>query len=365
MKNLLIFLAVSFVAPWLRAVDIDGTWRVVVPADDGYGVTKACREVGGRLAKAMGESAGLTDVKCVTEGAEVPFSPKTVYIGRDYAVRDGLDVAALAGWQNVIAEQGGAVYLYGNDRLVRQTTYWEHQVLPSVRATTRFMERYLDVRFLLPDVIGTEIGRVARVVVPDGSADKETPPLEYGNSIGDMCYSIANNMFGSGEYSLYGGHSYPSAVPLEKYRQTHREYFGVVTRGKDRRDCDWSGASNGSVSRCITNPEVEELMIKEALRVLDGGASVVEIGQQDNDTYCQCERCLDYAGLRDKAGEKHGEQYWAFHRHLAERIQAQRPDKKVLITSYWQTKHPPKTFKTFPPNVMIEICGPDAARLRE
>lgn len=47
------------------------------------------------------------------------------------------------------------------------------------------------------------------------------------------------------------------------------------------------------------------------------------------------------------------------HKKMAERVLVDRPGKKVMILSYGPMSNPPKTFKDFPENVIIELCNYD------
>ncbi|HRU05461.1 MAG TPA: sugar-binding protein, partial [Candidatus Brocadiia bacterium] len=47
---------------------------------------------------------------------------------------------------------------------------------------------------------------------------------------------------------------------------------------------------------------------------------------------------------------------WIVHRKLAEEMRKLRPGKKVMIISYGPTSSPPVSFKTFPDNVVIQMC---------
>ena len=334
---------------------LDGTTRIVVPARRAdSAVWSALNESAEQFRGAVTERTGL---RLEVVASDDLVTGKAVYLGARFARAAGFDVSAFRDWENAIVEKDGGVYLFGQEEHAGcpdvRSVGWAHCVLPSVRALTRFMETFLDVRFVMPGVVGMEV-RPGTVVVPDGCNSRETPYLDYGAGHNcDPLGSIATQCFGAGDYRTYGGHLYPIACPMEKYAKSHPEYFGIV---KGKRYCEWPWAKNGWAPLCFTNPEVEELIVQELLRQFDAGARVCQLAPGDSALYCECERCQNYGGLKDNPGTNHSEQLWLFHRHIAERIEKLRPGKVVHILSYGPTHHPPRDFKTFPSNVMIEVC---------
>ena len=362
MNRAITLLAFIAVATGVRAWTFDAGTRIVVPAEAGDpAVLKALHAAAAEFAGAVEER---TRLRPEVVRYDAPVEGKAVYVGGLFARSAGLDTDSLRGWENAVAEKGGSVYLYGGRDFAGRRdarTDWAHCVLPSLRAMTRFMEKFMEARFVMPGRVGLEV-RPGAVIVPDGLRDAETPRLDYGAGHNrDALGSIANQCFGAGDYLTYGGHLYPVACPMEKYAKTHPEYFGVV---KGRRYCELSWAKNGRAPLCFTNPEVEDLIVAEMLRQYDAGARVCQLAPADSALYCECDRCQDYGGLRGNSGTNHSEQIWLFHRHIAERIEKLRPGKVVHILSYGPTHRPPRDFKTFPSNVMVEVCEATDETLR-
>jgi hypothetical protein len=88
------------------------------------------------------------------------------------------------------------------------------------------------------------------------------------------------------------------------------------------------------------------------LKQLDMGYETVEVNPTDGYRPCECENCVKLFGVDDP-----GEKLWLLHRKLAERLLKDRPGKKIMLCAYGPTIEPPKTFKSFPDNVTIELCG--------
>jgi len=102
---------------------------------------------------------------------------------------------------------------------------------------------------------------------------------------------------------------------------------------------------------------VQELIYQDMIGWLDRGYDSADLGQPDGFRPCQCENCDKLFGT----GSDWSEKLWILHRKLAERVLKARPDKHVTLMSYVLTETPPKTFKTFPRNVRIMLCGTNEA----
>ena len=349
MKKLLTIAALAACArAW--GLTLSPETKIVVPDEDKTGVSAAIMQAGREIAKNVREATGM---KLEVIPASRHAGGKAIYLGADAAAKAGLSAEGLRNYDNVIAEKGGSVYLYGLDRPGHKSAKplnWVRCVLPTVRAAARFMEKFMDVRYVAPGETGCEVRKMAKVEVPDGILDRETPQMEYdcGRNY-TMMYSMANGNFGAGSSRLYGGHTHPAAFPYEKLYPEHPELFALV--GSSRAQ---SVSHNPFV--CISNPEVRRRLIAHLAAEFDAGYDAVELGQSDGGGFCQCEKCAAFGG-----DVPNGEKFWIFHRDIAEELYKTHPDKTVMIISYALTSHPPRTFKKFPPNVMVELMNSKAA----
>lgn len=352
MKHILaVFLAWTALAS--SAAVIDGSYRIVIPDKEPTGLQRGIALAAEGLRDGIEESVGL-GLPVVTASAH--RGGKAIYIGRQFAERDGIDISDLRDFDCVVAERGGNVYLAGRDkgRDVGKPLPWHKLTLPSVLAVTRFMRTFMDVAFVMPGKVGADIPRRERIEIPDGCRQVFRPRLDYSSGIRfDILYNYANGMFGNGSFHGYGGHTYPLACPADTYFKDHPEYFALIggKRVGDRHN----------PSLCISNPAVEALVIAEIEKRFAEGADGCQLGQQDGFTGCQCEKCRVLYGTGDDWGEK----LWIFHRGIAEKLFAKHPGKYVRILSYGPTAHPPKTFKAFPTNVMVELCYSKEENFRE
>lgn len=345
-------LAVSSVSAFTLTPDT----KIVVPDPENIGVAAALTEGARALARDLEEGTGMKIP--VVPAAKAGGIGNAVYIGGVFAEKAGLMPVGdktLKEFENVVAAKNGNLYLFGADKPGHKSSKrlgWTECVLPSLKALTNFMEKDLGIRFLYPGDTGRDVPKMPRVEVAEGTFRRHTPNLNCGNGrYFEMMYCIANNIFGDGLYKTYGGHLYPYAVPTQKYFKDHPEYFGLIGKG---RQCEV-----GNPTLCISNKDVEDIIVGFIADRFDEGYDVVELGQNDGSAYCRCESCASYGGVSDP-----GEQFWLFHKRIAERLNETHPHKTVQIISYGHTYQPPKTFTEFPPNVMIELMKNSPKSLR-
>ena len=326
-------------------------WSIACGRTGDACLDRIMKETAEELARDIREATGL-ELSVVVETGKAP-SP-AILLGAEFARAAGLMPRNMRNFDNVIAERDGDIYLFGVDAPGRDPTKFKMSYqfyrLPTVKAATRFLETYCGVRFLQPGLTGTAVRRQARIAVEAGLFSRENPRQEFSTGrLHTMFYDIANNMFGFNAYNTYGGHTYPRACPAAKYFKDHPEYFALISGVRV--------ADPVNPSLCISNPDVERLIIEELLRNYDLGAEVCELGQQDGFRGCECKNCRAYAGSGSWC-----EKLWLFHAGIARKIEKLRPGKKVLIISYGPTVPPPQGFRTFPDNVMVEVCHGDDAR---
>ena len=321
--------------------------RIVVPDPDATGIARAIGEAAHELADNIAEATGLRlPVVPASKSADLK---NAIAVGREFAEKAGLMPSDLKDFDNLIVEKDSTVYLFGKDRPGRKSAKplgWSNLILPSVKAVCSFEERFMGVRYLAPGAVGCEVPKRSAIEIPDGTFLRTNPPMNAGNGrYFTMMYCIANNIFGHGAYHTHGGHLYPDAFPWEKYGKTHPEYYALI--GSNREP---SQKHNPVI--CISNPDVKRILVDRIVEEFDEGADVVELGQNDGGEFCECENCRAFGGP-DAQGA--GEKFWIFHRDVAADVYKLRPEKTVQIISYAKTTEPPRTFREFPPNVMIEL----------
>jgi hypothetical protein len=278
----------------------------------------------------------------VTRESQFKSGP-AVYLGMTEAFKKtGLPPEKVRGWNCVNRVIGENIFLAGEDGEYIVAD-WKSFYNGTLKAVTLFLENELGARFLLPGPKGYYIPKHNRVSVSAGLNRSWQPAFEYvmGRFPGNRSYQVADNYLPSHIYYSHGGHAYYSAVPREKYAKSHPEYY--IFRAA-------SGVRDPFLGHlCISNPEVQELLIRRLSDILDSGADWVELGQTDAEVPCECEACR-------AIHPDQGERIWIVHRKIAETLKKSHPGKKVVILSYGSTTRPPKTFSDFPDNVMIQMC---------
>ena len=351
-----ILLLTLFLLPWMifasgekkeliLADEGKSLYRIVLPKrTDRNGVEKYLRYTAERLRDMIRESSGA-EIPVIRENEMPPGAPG-IWIGNTEKLRrSGVDVSGWSGVECLIRISGDHVFLAGNDRH-RDGAHWadlpENHILGSVRAAVLFMEKFLGAEFLIPGKNGTNVPVRKKITLPSDFSQRY--PARFSMAAGrtnELLYDYANNNFGFGQVFHYRGHSYYAAVPRKKYAETHPEYF-ILSGG--RRD-----SSSGHL--CISNPDVQKLIYEEALRRLDAGADIVQVAQTDGYKQCECPSCAAYGNVSDP-----GEKLWILHLSFAEKLKKDRPGKKLQLLAYAPAWDPPRTFKEFPGNVIIELC---------
>jgi tetratricopeptide (TPR) repeat protein len=304
------------------------------------------------------------DVPVVAEGKRDNAKPGIYLGGTEFARANGVDTKKFTGWGYVHKVIGRDVIIAGADRpsSVRQdpaqrSMLWDR--VGTVKGAADFLRQYMGVRFLYPDLPGWATLPTNKVVslldspcveflktpvmsVPDKLDASKTPVLEYNIGYPQRAgfYDIANNLFPLIDIA-FGCHTYPRAVPAAKYREKHPEYFALV-----------NGQRTSGEQYCISNPEVQELFYQDIVGLLDRGYAIADLGQPDGFTECQCDNCRK---LFDT--ESWSEKLWVLHRNISERVLKSHPEGKVMLMAYCNTETAPESFKKFPKNVIIMLCG--------
>ena len=287
----------------------------------------------------------------VCEESRIPSGKNKIYLGNTLAAQKaGVKVNEINDWTYIKQVSGKDLYLAGCDNTAPRTMKYPDTMglYGSLKAVTSFLQDEIGVVFLapgkrgeMPTEINTYFPKKDVLNINSSLNVKRSPVFKYctQNWWRDQPYSFANNYIADTRLSLQGGHSYYGAVPKEKYGKTNPEYFAEINGRRD----------SSQNHLCISNPEVQELMLKELDKRLDQGFDAVELGQTDGYQPCQCKNCQ---ALHPDFKER----LWIVHSGIAKEMEKRRPGKKIIIIAYGPTVEPPKTFKKFSDNVIIELA---------
>lgn len=344
-------------------------YQIIVPDTHASPEIGGCLEQVARLLQTAFKANGI-DLPVVAEGKMNPAKPG-IYLGNTAFSRSkGVDVSSLTGWGYVHKVTGGRdLIIAGRDHMPPPPLESEKESLKktpwarlgTAKGVSDFLRQYAGVRFLYPDLRhgesvkesasvnmlespAIEFLKTPEIAVPSDLDVRKTPALLYntGYPPRGSFYDIALNRFPLVD-TVFGCHTYGRAIPVAKYGKTHPEYFALI--GGKR--------LQGDDQYCISNPDVQELLYQDLIGWLERGYETVDLGQPDGFKACQCESCKKLFNTGDDWSEK----LWILHRNLAERVLKAYPTKTVTMMSYILTANPPKTFKAFPKNTRIMLCG--------
>ena len=312
---------------------------------------------GAALLREMLKSASGAELKVLAEKEYTPGTP-AIFIGPTAQARSRkLIPAQYAPWEYRIDIGKGCVFLTGSDSPGDSVKRAEFES-GTLKAVIEFLERFCGGCFYAPVPLKQCISPQKRILLPDSFSLHVRPHIIYCSSRSKRVeYDLATNAFYAHDlYKSLGGHSHPAAVPAAKLFKSHPEYFALIN-GKRL-----PGRFN---QLCISDPQVRELIYKNLLEQADRGTQMVQLGQSDSWTPCQCVKCAGLYGLKpagkpgSSAYDKDpvwGEKLWIMHRDMALRFLKDRPGKKAAVMAYGPTRVPPKSFREFPPNVWIELA---------
>jgi len=219
------------------------------------------------------------------------------------------------------------------------------------------LEKYLGVRWFTPDV--EHVPTRTKVELPADIDETFIPQLEYREpqfweEYIDGDWNAHNR--GNGHYDRVGKwqggskkyypfvHSFNRLVPVEKYFETHPEYFSMVD-GKRISD---------HTQLCLTNDEVFEIALAQVKTWIKDHpeASIVSVSQNDWYNPCQCPKCK---AIDDAEGSHSGTLLYFVNR-IAAAIADEYPDIAIDTLAYQYTRKPPKNIRPLP-NVIVRLCS--------
>lgn len=284
-------------------------------------------------------------------GAQLPIitaaataTQPCIYIGYDQRVKAATGAAEPAHDDEAFTYETVAdnLYIYGGRD--RGTMY----------GVFAFLENELGVRWYAPDC----------TVVPARKSYKlkslrvhEAPALRYRyaqyKQVADdpvWCAHNKNNTLWATQKNAYGGigaywsaHTCGRFVPPDEFFASHPEYFALR---------DGKRIPNGQL--CLTNPDVLRICKERLLKVIAENPDywVYSLSQNDNQLYCQCERCT---AMAERYQSQSGLMLW-FVNQAAAIVGAVYPDKYVGTFAYRYTRKAPVGIRP-DDNVVIRLCS--------
>ena len=319
-------------------------YRIVIAEHPSPSVFHAAEE----LKRFLGEISGA-DFPIVFDGEKQ--TECEIIIGKNAhfdALSCGVDIDGLGDEGVWLKTVGKTLVLAGSD--VRGALYAVYQLL----------DEHLGCRWFTAE--DSFIPKRAVLTLPEPD-DRFVPPLEfrdpYMQAYNDGAFYSRNRCNAeSGRLGPAEGgkvtyarfvHTMQELVPPEEYFDSHPEYFAL------RIDENGNGVrQNGYAQPCLTNPEVLAIAKKNVRRILASrpDADIISVSQNDNFTYCQCERCRAV----DEEEGSHAGTLLRFVNAIAEDIEEDYPHVAVDTLAYQYTRKPPRITKPRH-NVIVRLCS--------
>ena len=316
-----------------------------------------------------GENAYISEVTASTElqkylkqisGVEIPIitdstAPveKEIVVGKTNREADGeFNRDELGDDGLVIKSNGHKLFLVGGEQ--RGTLY----------AVYEFLEAYLGCRFYTKSV--EKVPELKTISLEKIEGNKQIPVvmfremgwLDWDNASFCAKRKINNSWSGGltdewgGKEPWVGGHSMDMLISAEKYYAEHPEYFSMDKNG-ERKLSDDPSVWAGQKQRCLSNPEVIEVLIENVRQWIlnTPGVRIFHIGQNDNQDYCLCDECVKV--YNEEGGALSGTMIRAVNA-VATALKDEFPDVIFQTYAYQYTRSAPKTKAA--DNVMIMLC---------
>lgn len=205
----------------------------------------------------------------------------------------------------------------------------------------KFLEEYAGVRYFMPDLEKIPEGDI---VLQEGNLIAYQPYFEARR----LAWNCSKN---SSDWGVKNGVNGHDGVNEEKYgyKQTYGSGLFVHTLGALTET-----GGGASPNPCLTSEENYQKVIKNLREILekDPTVDIVSVSQNDNNTYCTCEKC---AAVDAEEGSPAGLML-RFVNRIAEELEPDYPDLIIDTLAYNYTQPAPS--KTVPRhNVCVRVCS--------
>ena len=361
-----VLLTVAFIsagcasAPPLYLVkDGKATSTIVFPDGADSWTKEAAKWVMVYVAKSTGAHLKVVEESKAPEGTLVSVGHTQL------AQKAGIRVDDLKwdGYRMVV--KGNVLFLIGRD----QNLVGGYGAKGTNRAAIAFVEEFCGVRFLLPTPEGELVPKAEDVCVPGEL--RKTFVAAFAYIDGRRPYrtgraaSFAHNTGTGGAIRAERGcsHTMPLFVPADKYFDEHPEYFALIG-GKRRK----------GRHLCISNPDVQRIVLQKLREQFDAGYDWCILGQQDGYQACMCPRCESMDNYRAGSSVWEGpggveyvsdtlrrnpcERVLVPEKWIIDQCRKSHPDRTIQVIVYGPTLWPSRKFDKFGDTVIAEICDP-------
>jgi len=298
----------------------------------------ALRPAAELLVKYVQRSTGA-ELPVVLESAAPPArQPVTIHLGLDaYAKALGLGVEKL---------DGDGFVIRGVDQ--RNVVIAGPTPDGTQFGVCEVLERYLDVRWLLPGPDGDDVPPRRSLEIPVGELRQEPALFSrlFSGLVGEaqMTWARRNRMHDR----VHFHHNLVNLFPPEKYTRTHPEFFPI-------RDGKRYLPKNSGVhgwQPCFSAPGIVDEAIKNICQYFHDHpeAASYSLGVNDSSGHCQCAACQardpggkNFLGFRDCS-----DRYFEWCNKVVEGVLKQYPDKVFGCLAYSEVGQAPSRVKIHP-----------------
>jgi len=273
----------------------------------------------------IGYNIKLSDKKF--EKADESF--KYINTGHDIAIWGGKNRGTMYAVFTFLEKELGVRWFSSTVKIVPQRSEHNFSVLNCEESPA--------IKFRLVDYYDMQEGAISAPQKNNSLRVQQCPPV------------IVNEINGRGEQpggyeKFWFHHSFDTFVPAEEYFDKHPEYFSLIHGKRQKKRSQL----------CLSNPEVLEILITNVRKFVKNypDLKVYNIGQNDNHSPCQCEKCQK---IVKKEGAESGIMLW-FVNQAAERLEKEFPNKIFGTYAYQFSRKPPKTMRPRK-NVAIIFCS--------
>ncbi|OHB53908.1 MAG: hypothetical protein A2Y12_09450 [Planctomycetes bacterium GWF2_42_9] len=226
-----------------------------------------------------------------------------------------------------------------------------------------FLEKYLGIRWYMPDEIGTVIPKTNVLKIPLINYTI-CPDFEYR-------YAWFCNFADSNEGAMwYKRAGFGAACPVQamhsfeqflKYKDSHPEYFALID---GQRDFSNLSVIMGGGNLCLSNPSVAEQWAEDIIKYFDENPSHSYFPLAPGDgmkRICECQRCQSQIDPNMGIDGKFSNYIWSFINKVAEKLAKKYPEKKVCCIAYEGYNAPPTSIEKLSLNVAVFVCKVRAA----
>ena len=228
----------------------------------------------------------------------------------------------------------------------------------TLNGVCQFLEKYLGVRWYMPDEIGTVIPEMDGVSIPH--LDYQVcPDFEYRHPW--LC-NFAESDIGSLWYKRVG---FGGICPVQithsfrfflKHKEAHPEYFALIDGQRDFTNLSFI---MGGGNLCLSNPDVIAQWAKDISEYFDENPSQFFYPLSPGDGMkktCECAQCLAQINNSMGGTGQYSDYIWSFVNQVAMAVAKTHPDKYVGCIAYEAYNRPPQKIKHLCPNAAVMIC---------